>query len=133
LEETKKGAWNKVKIKQTIKKIEEEIEIFGGKDFDKRNEVDLTDKGDLTATLKYAKLSGYKLALKDVLSEIDEVENPYPKEVFPELNEQQLIDISITLKKVHGFPIDRLSAHISRNVFDNTKEELKKPIQEVLK
>jgi hypothetical protein len=54
----------------TRDKILKEIEFFGGKDFDKKKELDLTDEGELIATLKKAKLEGYDLAQKEILEKI---------------------------------------------------------------
>ncbi len=54
-----------------IKKAQElmkEIEFFGGKDFDKKEECDLTDEGELTATLKSAKK---QQMLEDAKDELD--------------------------------------------------------------
>ena len=52
-------------------KILKEIDFFGGKDFDKRKEVDLTDEGELAATLKLAQLSGYDIAIQEVCKVLD--------------------------------------------------------------
>ena len=63
----------KMKIKQTIKKIEEEIDNLE-KNFSERDSLGAvwTKKNSKYCGLK-EKLSGYKLALKDVLSEIDKI------------------------------------------------------------
>jgi len=113
-----------MKIKQTIKKIEEEIEDFERtfkrleKEFPKARII----KGELFE-LK-AKLSQHKTDIKNFEKLIDK-ENIYPTDIFPELDKQQLIDINITLKEVHGFPLDRLSAQVCRKILDNQKEALK--------
>jgi hypothetical protein len=59
----------------TRDKILKEIEFFGGKDFDKKKELDLTDEGELIATLKKAKLEGYDLAQKEELEYWEKVRN----------------------------------------------------------
>jgi len=86
-------------MKKTRKKIEEEIEKM---DFRENDESLFNDRGIRFCELN-AKLSGYKLALKDVLSEIDE-----------------------------WFKGRRIIK--GRKVINSQSiEELKKPIQEVLK
>jgi len=97
-------------IKQTIKKIEEEIEKIE-KSFSERDSLGdvWTKKNSKWCGLK-EKLSGYKLALKDVLSEIDDFFNEEKYTTEQDLDDEDFI-----------------------RVYWKDIEELKKPIQEILK
>lgn len=106
-----------MKIKQTIKKIEEEIERLKRNLEIKRESGTPTAQFDFNIRVVEGKLSGYKLGLKDVLSEIDE----------------SLIKKSGDIKEI----LREKEGNVGEMEFRHTewinKEELKKPIQEVLK
>ena len=111
-----------MKIKQTIKKIEEEIEEFLKLGVGKEPVVigfyirELIKLRELQA-----KLSGYKLALKEVLSEIDE-----------KINEFKQIKSKIP-EKYKNVESTEENQELRLNASLSNLEELKKPIQEILK
>jgi len=108
-----------MKIKQTIKKIEEEIERRNKKHREKARKFriePLSDNGWEDTIELESKLSGYKLALKDVLSEID---------VFFKSKKKILTKKDTILpKKIIEY---------TEEILTKLKEELKFPIQEILK
>lgn len=97
-----------MKIKQTIKKIEKEIEKIQD-----NYEMGNKEEWDKEELLK-SKLSGYKLALKDILSEIDGKLNWIAKEV-----EIQPTDRGI----------QHLKSQIISYIIPQAKEELKKMVK----
>ena len=75
-----------------------------------------------------SELKGFKNALAEVGKVIDEMENPYPEDIFPKLHEELLEEINQELQNKFEFPLDRLSAHIGRKIRENVKEELKQKL-----
>lgn len=108
-----------MKIKQTIKKIEEEIEKLDNEiqKYWKPSTIEHTKRIWKMKVLQ-AKLSGYKLVLKDILSEID---------AMIKKNNQTL-----EKAKKNKLPKD-WDGWKGLKISTQTLEELKKPIQEVLK
>lgn len=47
---------------------------------------------------------------------------PYPKDIFPEITEEEWKKIDKLLRKEMGFSLDRVSANISRKMWDNMRE-----------
>ncbi len=99
---------------KSIKELEQEIEeletIYNYESGSKYNKVN-----ELKATLKQT------IAIKEM---IEESPNPYPIDIFLEIDERIIPLINKWLKKELGFPLDRLSAHIGRKVRKNLQEEL---------
>jgi hypothetical protein len=63
---------------------------------------------------------------KDKEEEIKELINPekiYPTDIFPEMEYSDLVEISRYIDVVFGYPLDRLSAHISRKLLIGIKDE----------
>lgn len=48
----------------------------------------------------------------------------YPTDIFPEIHEELLEEINQELQNKFEFPLDRLSAHISRRILKGVKEKL---------
>lgn len=59
---------------------------------------------------------------------IDEIENPYPIDIFPKLTQTDLDKVNALLEQVLKFPLDRLSAEMMRKARNNLKEELKQKL-----
>ena len=80
-------------------------------------------------TLRRLIIAGTELqTLKDVVKLIEEVKNPYPTDVFPEIHEELLEEINHELMNKFEFPLDRLSAHLMRLARNTLKEELKQKL-----
>jgi len=108
-----------MKIKQTIKKIEEEIERLKRNSEIKRKFGTPTAQFDFNIRVVEGKLSGYKLALKDVLSEIDE-----DFELLKKVYCKDWVNNQCNYKK---------GCEECNKIDKFKEEELKKPIQEILK
>jgi hypothetical protein len=75
--------------------------------------------------------SGYDKALEEVEKMINEIKNPYPTDIFPEITERAWKDIQKVLNdKFLGFPFDRISANLMRRARINLTEELKQELKE---
>ena len=62
---------------------------------------------------------------------INNIENPYPESVFPELKEEDFKLIKVfLLKQVPRISMDRLSAHLMRIARENLKEDIIKLIKD---
>jgi hypothetical protein len=70
-----------------------------------------------------------KKHLQEFKEETESKLNHYPKDIFMEVTKEELLKINLLLMKEMKFPIDRLSAHISRIVENNCKEELNTQMQ----
>lgn len=73
---------------------------------------------------------GYNQAIKDILKILDDLENPYPEDIFPKLTKLELDKINALLESVLKFPLDRLSAELMRRARNNLIEELKKKLEQ---
>jgi hypothetical protein len=51
--------------------------------------------------------------------------DPYPEDIFPPVNKKQLKEIHLMLKEKFNMPLDRLSAHIARELRKGLKSLLK--------
>lgn len=61
---------------------------------------------------------------------IDEIENPYPTDIFPEITDKAWKDIQKVLNdKFLGFPFDRISANLMRKARLNFKDEIKQQLK----
>lgn len=83
--------------------------------------------GDITFSNEIMYCNECQTTLKErnkIIKMVEDKENPYPIDVFGELSPINLVSIHDMLEKKFGFPLDRLSAHIGRFVFNNTKEEI---------
>jgi hypothetical protein len=65
-----------------------------------------------------------ELTRKEIIKMI-EPNKIYPKDIFPELSKDQLDYIHNLLLTKLGFPLDRLSAHISRLILERLSKKLK--------
>lgn len=63
---------------------------------------------------------------KKVIDILEEIENPYPLDIFLrlELSENETEQINHFLKVNFDFPLDRLSAEIMRRARDNLKNQI---------
>ncbi len=68
----------------------------------------------------------------EVLSKVEELENPYPESVFKPLTDKQLKLTHELLMEKMGFPIDKLSGHMCRIGWNAYKEALKSSLEESL-
>jgi len=68
-----------------------------------------------------------KQTFLDILREIEPEKN-YPKDIFPEITKFQLHTINSILKSKFNFPLDRLSAHIGRQILEGNKKTIEKSI-----
>ncbi len=118
---------------KSIKELEQEIEEYN-KNYNQKEVIDfLTFIAETIGKENYYKLEnhseqGHKnatlnqtIAIKEM---IEESPNPYPIDIFLEIDERIIPLINKWLKKELGFPLDRLSAHIGRKVRKNLQEEL---------
>lgn len=67
------------------------------------------------------------LQRKKDIEEFEKQFNPdkiYPKDIFPEISDFQLITINDLLLSHLHFPLDRLSAHISRKILEQQRKQL---------
>lgn len=55
---------------------------------------------------------------------IEKIENPYPEDIFPELDKESLYSISELLNKTLSITLDRLSAHIMRRARNELIKEV---------
>lgn len=67
---------------------------------------------------------GYRNAVEEVLLELDG-ETIYPYDIFPELDDYQLKEVHEILQTKLGFPLDRLSAHVSRLILSNISKKIR--------
>jgi hypothetical protein len=92
------------------------------------------DDGEKLKILK-AKLEGYQQALLSQKQEfekiLDEIENPYPIDIYPEINEEIFKEIHKELEEKFKMPLDRLSANLMRRARETLKEELKSKLKEM--
>ena len=77
-------------------------------------------------------IAGKEEGKKEALDIINEIPNPYPTDIFPELTKEELKYISRLLENAdrYKFTLDRLSAHIMRTTLNNFKEYFKGKIDE---
>ena len=66
----------------------------------------------------------------DVLRVVEGIENPYPKDVFPEMSEEQIKNVNYVLDR-NGITLDRFSAYLMRIARNNLQEELTKKLKEM--
>jgi len=66
---------------------------------------------------------------EDFVKMIDEIKNPYPEDIFPEIHEELFEEIIQELINKFEFPLDRLSASLMRKARENLIEELKKEVR----
>jgi|PlaIllAssembly_1097288.scaffolds.fasta_scaffold00014_20 hypothetical protein len=73
-------------------------------------------------------------SFKDVLLKVKEllegIEDPYPRDIFPEIKEKDFPIINEYLQNNHSYSLDRLSAHIMRIARKNFKEEVLTKLKE---
>ena len=70
------------------------------------------------------------IKIEDVNKMIDEIKNPYPTDIFPEITEKTFKDIQKVLnEKFLGFPFDRISANLMRRARNILKDELKQSLK----
>jgi hypothetical protein len=103
----------------TNKELEDEIKRLGK--LENPNKSDIEYQGRLISELK-----GRKEARKELLEEVKEITDGnkiYPKDIFPELDKSELIEINANLLDYYGFPLDRLSAHISRGILKGLNQK----------
>lgn len=67
---------------------------------------------------------------KEILEIIENLPNPYPTDIFPEINQKIFEEINKELQKKFKFPLDRLSAELMRRARNNLKEDIIKEIKE---
>ena len=81
---------------------------------------------------KHKKLDWSKIAEAKIKSEInvliDNLENPYPIDVFPKLSEFDLEMITRDFEDYFRISVDRFSAELMRRARDNLKHEIKDKI-----
>ena len=56
-------------------------------------------------------------------------ENPYPKDIFLPISKEDFNKINNWLKKELGYPIDRLSGNLGRNIYKSIIEKIKEVIK----
>ncbi len=122
---------------KTIKQLEEDIEDYR-KNLRKEN---VERHINNLVELLYDKLSDEDIRIleisinrrvleqtQEIIKLIDEIKNPYPEDLFPEIHEELFEEINQELINKFEFPLDRLSANLMRKARENLKEELKKNI-----
>ena len=90
-------------------------------------ETDITEEEIYNSGFKYGKEKGFKEGAKQKEQEILQILNfnPYLEDVFPKLSKEDLVQVNCAIVNRCGFPLDRLSAHISREIREGMKEEIK--------
>jgi hypothetical protein len=73
---------------------------------------------------------GKLLGRNEVIEIIKKLENPYPTDIYPEINAEIFKEINKELQKKFKFPLDRLSAELMRRARNTLKEDLIKQIQD---
>ena len=81
--------------------------------------------------LKIAKRNQTLTLLDEFEKMIDEIENPYPEDIFPKLSEEEINLVKVILKRNSIISMDRLSADLMRRARETLKEELKSEIKEM--
>jgi len=71
------------------------------------------------------------ISKEEIIARLDEIENPYPVDIFSEIGNDDLKKIDDLLKRELGFGIDRLSGHIGRFVFKETIKRVKGEITDL--
>jgi hypothetical protein len=86
---------------------------------------------DLLIERELAFKQGKEQERKRILEIIQEMPNPYPTDIFPELTETMLNNIKEVLsKKFLAFPFDRISANLMRRARNTLLDDLKQQIEE---
>ena len=75
---------------------------------------------------------GYNKVKQEIINLINNIENPYPEDIFPKIEkgELKLVEVFL-LKQVPRISMDKLSAHLMRIARENLKEDIIKLIKEV--
>jgi hypothetical protein len=113
----------------------EELIKLGVLKKDKKGYIDTRYSKEIdTMSSREAFIEGVKKARKETLIEvekmIDEIKNPYPTDIFPEITSKSFKEIQEVLnEKFLGFPFDRISANLMRRARINFKEELKQQLK----
>lgn len=111
-------------------KTQEQISKGCGKSFI----INLMGNAAICGTLKDNKLCSSCKALlqysEDIIREIENIENPYPEDIFPEIKLTKFLtnEVNYILKTKFGFSLDRLSAELMRRARSNFKEQIKQSI-----
>jgi hypothetical protein len=87
------------------------------------------DETIIRLTIKQSQVGMIKI--EDVEKMIDEIKNPYPTDIFPELTIEQLREIDSLIQLKLYLPLDRLSASLMRRARNNLKDELKQSLKEL--
>lgn len=75
------------------------------------------------------RVTGY-ISIEKVEEIINNIENPYPEDIFPKVDFYQLEQVKELCNNL-GFPLDRLSAELMRRARETLKEELLNKIREL--
>lgn len=76
-------------------------------------------------------LSDTAQAIRDYyLEKVNEIENPYPEDLFAIIPKEDYKKINELLIKEMGYPLDRLSGNIGRQLLMGIKAEMRKAIEE---
>lgn len=71
---------------------------------------------------------GYEQAEKDIIEKINNLENPYPEDVFPEIKSEEMSFMVDLIKEHSSISPDRFSAHLMRKARESCKEDIIKLI-----
>ena len=111
-------------------KIKEAIEFIKNTMYIAKHD-DIEEDDLLTHQRKYNHWMRYVIELlqrgekyEQIVKEM-KLNNPYPESIFPEIPTNDLAIIHDFLRREMGFPIDRLSGHLGRKIYNSIIEELK--------
>ena len=120
-------------IKEFKKEINEEENIFNtldaGSQSRVRKDYERVTKGERLVIIDVLKARLEQS--EEVLKLINEIKNPYPEDIFPEIHEELFEEINQELQNKFEFPLDKLSASLMRKARENLKKELKDAIKGV--